>query len=200
MENKNQHNSCRTRTPIKVESYSKEEKNTHEEVTLAIKGRDGINQRHTKAREKTVHMERKEAKMQNHGSSTKSKAGQKKEKDAWIKENIIVTFHKWSEDEEKKLKEKFGSLGIKEETRTNDSKEKKKNVFLWDSDSEENDDYLDPREENFPTHSLHIKYSGFDDIEDFEEILTLEGGQITNIRTPEEGEEDAHIKSEPSAP
>ena len=125
MENKNQHNSSRTRTPFKVESYSKEEKNTHEKATLAIKGRDGINQRHTKTSKKTVHMERKEARMQNHGSSTKSKAEQKEEKEGWIKENIIVTFHKWSEEEEKKFQEKFGSLGIKEATRTNKGKENK---------------------------------------------------------------------------
>ena len=147
-------------------------------------------------------MERKEAKMQNHGPSSKSKAEQKKEeKDAWIKENIIVTFHKWSEEEEKKFQEKFGSLGIKEETRMNDGKEKKKNVFLWDSDSEEDDDdYLSPRGENFPTHSLHIKYSGFGDIGDFEETLILEGGRITSIRTPKERDDDAHPKSEPSVP
>ena len=97
---------------------------------------------------------------------------------------------------------KRSSLGIKEETRMNDGKEKKKNVFLWDSESdEEDDDYPNPKGKNFPIHTLHIKSSGFGDIGgDLDEILTLEGGQITSIRTPEEGEEDAHNESEPSAP
>ena len=148
-------------------------------------------------------MESKEAKMQNKETSRKSKAERKEEKDAWIKENIVVTFHKWSEEEERKLQEKFGSLGIKKETHTHEGKEKKKHVFLWDSDSEEDDDdYLDPMEENFPTHSLHIKYSGFGDIGDFEEILTLEGGRIIDRQPSEEKdkEDDAHPKREPSAP
>ena len=79
MENKKQHNSSRTRTPFKVESYSKEEKNTHEKVTLAIKGEDGINQKHTTTKEKTVQLKKKGVKMQNGG---KSKAEQKKERDA----------------------------------------------------------------------------------------------------------------------
>ena len=81
-------------------------------------------------------------------------------------------------------------------------------MFLWDSDSEEDDDdYLDPMEENFPTHSLHIKYSGFGDVGDFEEVLTLEGGRIID-RQPykeedevdEKGEKHAHKRGEPSAP
>ena len=103
MENKNQYTSSRTRTPIKVETYSEEEKNTHKEVTLAIKGEEWINQKHTKTKGTTVHKERKGAKMQNHGSSSKSKAEQEKEKEAWMKENIIITYHKWSEEEEKKF-------------------------------------------------------------------------------------------------
>ena len=84
----------------------------------------------------------------------------------------------------------------------NDGKGKKKNVFLWDSESdEEDDDYPNPRGKNFPTHTLHIKSSGFGDIGgDLEEILILEGGQITNLQTSEERDDDAHPKSEPSAP
>ena len=39
--------------------------------------------------------------MQNHGSSSKRKAEQEKEKDAWMKENIIITYYKWSEEEKK---------------------------------------------------------------------------------------------------
>ena len=67
-----------------------------------------------------------------------------------MKENIIVTFHKWSEAERKTIMEKFRSLGIniKEESLMNDGKWEKKNVFLWDSESEEeDDDYLKPRED-----------------------------------------------------
>ena len=105
--------------------------------------------------ERTEKIEKKGVKMQNGGSSTKSKAEQKEERDAWIKENIIVTYHNWSEDEKKKIIENFGSLGIKEESLMNDGKGKKKNVFLWDSDSEEeDDDYPNPRGENFPTHYI----------------------------------------------
>ena len=61
MENKKQHNSSRTRTPLIIESYSKEEKNIKERATLAIKGGGRINQRHTKTSKETVHMESKEA-------------------------------------------------------------------------------------------------------------------------------------------
>ena len=205
MENKNQYTSSRTRTPIKVESYSKEEKNTHKEVTLAIKGRDGINQRHTKTQETTVHKERKEAKMQNHGPSSKGKAEQEKEKDAWMKENIIITYHKWSEEEEKKFQEKFGSLGIKEETHVKDDKEENKNMFLWDSESDDEDDYyISPEGNIYPIHTLHLKSFGFGHLGgDIEEILTLGGGRILDhqpIKKQEKGEERGHMKGEPSAP
>ena len=208
MGNKNQYNSSRTRTPINDESYSKEEKNINEKATLAIKGREKINQRHTKTKNQPVHMEKKELRMQSSGPSTKSKAKRKEERDAWIKENIVVTFHKWSEEEEKKIQEKFGSLGLKKETHPHEEKEKEKHVFLWDSNSEDDDDdYLHPMEENFPTHSLHIKYSGFGDVGDFEEVLTLEGGRIIDRQPYEgkdeddrEGEERAHKKGEPREP
>ena len=65
-----------------------------------------------------------------------------------MNENIIITFHKWSEEERKTLMEKFGSLGIKEEVLMNDGKGKKKNVFLWDSESEEEDDDYPKHEED----------------------------------------------------
>ena len=119
MEDKKQHNSSRNGTLIQVESksFSQEEKTTHEAVSYLIKGRDGINQRHTTIKEKTVQIEEKGVKMQNGG---KSKAEQKKERDAWMKENIIITYHKWSDAEKKKIIENFGSLGIKEEALEND--------------------------------------------------------------------------------
>ena len=78
-------------------------------------------------------------------------------------------------------------------------------MFLWDSESEEeDDDYPNPRGENFPTHSLHIICSGFGDIGNLEETLILEGegGPKTNPQNSEYegGEDDAHLKSEPTPP
>ena len=150
MENKKQHNSNRIRTPFQVESLSKEEKTTHESITLLIKVEDGINQKQTRVMERTNRIEKKVEKMQKGGSSSKGKAKSKKERDTvWMNENIVENFHKWSEAERKALMEKFRSLGIKEEALMNDGKGKKKNVFLWDSESEEEDDgYPKPREES----------------------------------------------------
>jgi len=200
MEDKKQHNSSRNGTLIQVESksFSQEEKTTHEAVSFLIKGRDGINQRHQTTKEKTVQIEKKSVKMENGGSTSKSKAELKEERDAWIKENIIVTYHKWSEEEEKKLKEKFGSLGIKEETHVNNDKEKDKNMFLWDSESDDEDDYYISPEGNIcPIHTLHIKSSGFGDLGgDLEEILTLGGGRILDhqpVKKKDEGGEQKHV-------
>ena len=139
--------------------------------------------------------------MENGGSTSKSKAELKKERDAWMKENIVNTYHKWSEEEEKEFQEKFGSLKIKEETPVTNEKEKNENMFSWDSESDDEDDYyISPEGNIHPIHTLHIKYSGFDDIGDFEEVLTLEGGRIIDHQVPEKEEDDAHPKREPSTP
>jgi len=116
MEDKIQHNSRWSEILFQGEfrTLSKEEVNPNRAAILSIKGENEINQKHTKTMERTENIEKKGVKMQNGGSSTKSKAEQKEERDAWIKENIIVTYHKWSEDEKKKIIENFGSLGIKE--------------------------------------------------------------------------------------
>jgi len=180
---------------------SKEEDKPKRAALASIKVEQEINQKHTKPKSQTEHIKKKIEKMENGGSTSKSKAELKKERDAWMKENIIITHHKWSEDEEKKLQEKFGSLGIKEEPRAEDDKEKDKNMFLWDSESDDEDDYYVSPEGNIhPIHTLYIKYSGFGDIGDFEEILTLEGGRIIDRQVPEKEEDDAHPKREPSIP
>ena len=170
MEDKVQHNSRWTEILFQGEfrTLSKEEVNHNEAALPSIKEGNEINQKHTKTMERTENIEKKGVKMQNGGSSTKSKAKQKKERDAWMKENIIVTFHKWSEAERKTIMEKFGSLGIniKEESLMNDGKGKKKNVFLWDSESdEEDDDYPNPREEPSKDDDLRSKEEVTDRLE-----------------------------------
>jgi len=158
-------------------------------------------QKHTTTKSKTEHIKEKIVNMEKGGSTSKSKAELKKERDEWMKENIIITRHQWSEEEKKKIEEKFGSLKIKEGPRVEVDKEKYKDMFLWDSESDDEDDYYICPEGNIhPIHTLHIKYSGFGDIGDFEEILTLDGGQIIDRRIPEKEEEDAHPKREQSTP
>ena len=76
-------------------TLSKEEENLKEAASLSIKGKKEINQKHTKTKKQTEHIEKRSVKMENGGSTSKSKAELKEERDAWIKENIIVTYHKW---------------------------------------------------------------------------------------------------------
>ena len=184
MKDKIQHNSRRNEILFQKEfqSLSKEE---IKEAASSIKEGHEIHQKHTKTKSQTEHIKKKIVKMENGGSTSKSKAELKKERDAWMKENIVITYHKWSEEEEKKFQEKFGSLKIKEETPVTNDKEKNENMFSWDSESDDEDDYyISPEGNIHPIHTLHIKYSGFGDIGDFEEILTLEGGQIIDRQNP----------------
>ena len=95
----------------------------------------------------------------------------------------------------------------------NDNKEKNEDMFLWDSESDDEDDYyISPEGNIYPIHTLHLKSFGFGHLGgDIEEILTLGGGRILNHRLikkeekekddEREGEEErAHKGGEPSAP
>ena len=80
MMDKIQHNSRWSETLFQREfrTLSKEEVNSKRAAILSIKGENEINHNHTKTIRKTKHMENKGVKMQNGGSSTKSKAEKKK--------------------------------------------------------------------------------------------------------------------------